>query len=88
MDQNEYPTHDIYLSSFLISSGGFKLKQVHDDGGQRKVFVIEPKPDESLILSFYSGEATVSALKLLGTLQSLKSACYVLGKKKEGRDGS
>ena len=82
-----YESHDLYLSSFLISLGEFKLKQVQDAGGNRKIFIIEPKPDESVILKFYSGEAKVSALKLLESLQSLKSACYVLGEKREARRG-
>lgn len=86
MNTDEYSTHDIYLSSFLISLGKFKLKRVQDDGGIRKVFIIKPKPDESLIIEFYSGEAKVSALKLLESLQSLKSACHVLGRQKEGQN--
>ncbi|MGB7061152.1 MAG: DUF5659 domain-containing protein [Candidatus Zixiibacteriota bacterium] len=79
MNHEEYSTSDLQLASFLISSGRCKLKKVRDNGGNRKVFVIEPSPERSEILSFYSGEATVSALKLLETLGSLKSVCYVLG---------
>ena len=83
-DKSEYGTPDIYLASFLISLGKFKLKEMRDSGANRKVFIIEPKPEESVILKFYSGEATVGALKLLESLQSLKSATYSLGKRKEG----
>jgi hypothetical protein len=83
MRKDEYLTNDLYLSSFLISLGEFKLKEVKGSGSNRKVFVIEPRPEESLILKFYSGAATVSALKLLESLQSLKAACYVLGNKRE-----
>jgi len=82
MNSNEYATHDLYLSSFLMTQGQFKLKAIRDNGNGRKIFVFEPKPDHSVILEFYNGEAKVSAIKLLESLSTLKSATYVLNNRK------
>jgi len=81
MKENEYSTNDIYLSSFLMTQGKYELKEIRDNGTGRKLFVFEPKPDQSLILEFYNGTAKVPAIKLLESLQTLKSAIYVLNSK-------
>lgn len=78
---NEYATHDLYLSSFLMTQEKFHLKEIRDNGNGRKIFVFEPKPEHSLILDFYNGKAKVPAIKLLECLQTLKSATYVLNKR-------
>jgi hypothetical protein len=84
MSKDEYATHDLYLSSFLMTQEGFKLKEIRDNGNGRKIFVFEPKPDNSLLLDFYNGKARVSAIRLLENLQTLKSATYVLNREKDG----
>ena len=83
MKNKEYATNDIYLGSYLMSDGRFKLKEVRGIGNGKKVFLFEPVPDETTILGFYNGQAKVSALKVLESFQSLKAATYVLGIKKE-----
>jgi hypothetical protein len=70
-----YKTNDIYLASYLISSGKCLLEKIEELNGWRKAFVLVPEPTDQDISSFYSGSGTVSALRICGELRSLKAAC-------------
>lgn len=85
----KYETTDIFFASFLIASGYSTLKDILDNGAGRKTFIFEPAPSQEVILGFYNGSETVSAIRLFEAFQSLKSATYVVQKSnkylKEGR---
>jgi hypothetical protein len=70
-----YETNDIYLTSYLVSSGKCRLDKIEDFDGWKKTFVLSPIPSDDDISGFYAGTATVSALKLSNQLRSLKAAC-------------
>jgi hypothetical protein len=71
----EYKTNDIYLTSFLISSGRYRLARIEALNGWKKAFVLVPEPTEDDISSFYGGSGMVSALRICSELRSLKAAC-------------
>ena len=72
---NNYQTNDIYLASYLIASGFCDLAKITEFDGWKKTFVLSPGPEDRDISAFYSGAATVSALKICNQLRSLKAAC-------------
>lgn len=77
---NHYETTDIFFASFLIASGYSNLKDIQDNGAGRKTFIFEPAPSQEVILGFYNGSETVSAVRLFEAFQSLKSATFVVQK--------
>lgn len=79
-EMNRYETTDLFFASFLIASGYSTLEDIWDSGTGRKTFIFEPAPSQEVILGFYSGSETVSAIRLFEAFQSLKSATYVVQK--------
>jgi hypothetical protein len=79
-EMNHYQTTDIFFASFLIAAEYSNLKDIIDNGVGRKVFIFEPAPSQEVILGFYNGSETVSAIRLFEVFQSLKSATFVVQK--------
>ncbi|MFH1699229.1 MAG: hypothetical protein ABIE07_01475 [Candidatus Zixiibacteriota bacterium] len=73
--KNEYRTTDIYLTSFLIAAEHTRLVCVEPSGMRRKIFVLQPYPDEKILQSFYSkGKSSrIAALTIMNELRNLKA---------------
>ncbi len=76
--ENGYRTTDIYLSAFLIAGNHAELSRIEPSGARRKVFVLNPCPNQGIIQSFYNKEeeSKIPALDVLEALASLKDAIY------------
>jgi len=77
MSDNQFYTSDIFLGGYLLASDTCKLVKIEqgDYPAWKKTFVFEPEPTEEQRNDFYSGAATVSALRLCNEIRNLKSAC-------------
>jgi len=77
MSDNQFYTSDIFLGAYLLASDICKLTKIEqgDYPAWKKTFVFEPGPTEEQRNEFYSGVATVSALRLCNEIRNLKSAC-------------
>ena len=75
---NQYETTDLFFASVLVATGHSTLKNIQDSGAGRKTFIFNPAPSQEVILGFYNGSETVSAIRLFEVFQSLKSATYVV----------
>lgn len=75
MTISNYQTNDIYLASYLISSGICRLQKIEEFDGWKKSFILSPVPTDENVSDFYNGSGKVSALRLCNQLRSLKAAC-------------
>ncbi len=82
-NNDHYETTDLAFASFLAASGRAKLLDIRDGGQFKKTFVFSPPPPQEVILGFYNGSLKVSAIRLIESYQSLKSATYMV--KSNGR---
>ena len=75
MDLN---TCDLALSSYLIASGCALKSYARDPKSQRVYFTLsnEEQDPHTLRELYFSGEATVNALKFAEQLKSLKALCH------------
>ena len=77
-NKNYYETSDLAFASFLVASGHSNLVDIKENDSFKKTFVFNPHPAQEVILGFYNGSQKVSAIRLLETYQSLKSATYMV----------
>jgi len=77
MSDNTFKSSDIFLGAYLLASEISKLVRIEQGEYPvwKKTFVFEPVPSEEERNDFYSGTATVSALRLCNEIRNLKSAC-------------
>jgi len=69
-----YITEDLHLAAYLTASGKAELQAIVGNNSWKKSFRLSPPPSQGDISDFYTGSATVSALRLCETLRSLKAA--------------
>ena len=71
-----YHTRDLYLAAFLLASG-YPLDEVPHDGDGRCTFLFRDRPErKDLVVGFYDGTASVSALAFAEGLRTLKSRVH------------
>jgi hypothetical protein len=76
MSPPAYHTRDLYLAGTLLASG-FTLEDVQRDSDGRCTFVYTDQPErKNLVVNFYDGSATVSALAFADALRRLKSRIH------------
>ena len=77
-NNNYYETSDLAFASFLVASGHAKLVDIRHNDQFKNIFVFDPPPSQQVVLGFYGGTERVSALRLIESYQSLKSATYMV----------
>lgn len=77
-ESNYYETTDLAFASFLVASGHASLVDIRENEQLKKTFVLSPSPSQQIIMGFYNGSEKVSAIRLLESYQTLKSATYLV----------
>ena len=77
-NRNYYETADLSFAAFLVASGHSNLVDIKGNDSFKKTFVFNPSPSQDVILGFYTGSLKVSAIRLIESYQSLKSATYLV----------
>jgi len=73
----EYRTEKLTFAAYLIASGKAELVATEPTKGSKNVlFVLSHSPTRDEITGFFSGTATVSALRYSEAMNTLKSAAY------------
>ena len=72
-----YETEKLVLAAYLIASGQASLLGTKPVQHSRNVvFLLSARPSADEITHFFSGAATVSALRYAETINTLKGAAY------------
>ena len=78
MKNNAYHTYDIVLAAFLIAGDVSRITDIQALDTGRKLFQFDPRPTKEQLVSFYSGEATVSARRFAEVYSTLKGTNYTM----------
>lgn len=72
-----YESEKLIFSAWLVATGKATLKGTRATGNGRQVaFILSYTPTTEEIASFFSAEATVSALRYAEAISTLKSAAH------------
>ena len=73
----QYRTEKLTFAAYLVASGKAQLAGTEPNEGKSNVlFLLSQHPTQSDVTDFFSGSATVSALRYSEAINTLKSAAY------------
>lgn len=74
---SNYETHKLALAAFLIAAGKAELLSARlSNDGATVVFHLSRQPSDTDIATFFNGSATVSALRMVENMTSLKNIVF------------
>ena len=75
--KTNYQTDKLSLAAYLVAAGIARLSGVLPiDGSAKVAFRLSEAPSPEQLARYFSGEATVSALRFSDTLSNLKAAVF------------